>query len=169
MAWEYFKKDDFFITGRFKDYVDKLWVLNQIQQSHVRRLVDLYAIAAVVGLKKNRKLESEPSDEKRTVQLKQIVENYKTLNGIMTLVLLLDESRGLSPEERIRGAFRNPESEEEYRANMELFNSYARGGIEYMYQQLVTRIPDDDEEEHEDNRLTNIIAFMKNSMEPDEL
>lgn len=65
----------------------------------------------------------------RTVQLKQIVDNRYILDPIMKLVLLLDESRGLSEEERVRSAFSLPENENQYHQNIELFNSYSRGGI----------------------------------------
>jgi len=51
---------------------------------------------------------------------------------------------------------------------MELFNSYARGGIEYMYEMLVVRSgsPDD---EYGDQRINNIIALLNDSMESSEL
>lgn len=55
-VFEYFKTSEVTINGRFKDYVDQMWVQNVIQESLVRRLVDLYAIAAVVGLRINRRL-----------------------------------------------------------------------------------------------------------------
>jgi hypothetical protein len=93
----------------------------------------------------------------------QLSENYQTLSTIMKLVLILDESRNLSAEDRIRSAFRIPETREEHDENMELFNSYARGGIEYMYQQLVLRVTDVDDE-HDDARINNIIAFLRNPL-----
>lgn len=170
-TYEYFKTSEVYITGRFKDYVDKMWTQNQIQESYFRRLVDLYAVAAVVGLKINRRLKSDEkaSDDKRTIQLKQLNDTYQTLGPIMKLVLMLDKSRGLSEEERIRSAFRIPETKEEHDANMELFNSYARGGIEFLYQQLVIRTPEDDDADYGDTRINNIIALLKNPMNSDEL
>lgn len=169
-VYEYFKVSEVYINGRFKEYVDKLWTQNKIQESMIKRLVDLYAIAAVVGLRINRRLEDDKKDpdDKRTVQLMQLTDAYQTLSTIMKLVLILDESRNLSDEERVRSAFRIPETREEHDANMELFNSYARGGIEYMYQQLVLRVTDVDDE-HDDARINNIIAFMKNPMTSDSI
>ena len=68
-VYEYFKVSEVYINGRFKEYVDKLWTQNKIQESMIKRLVDLYAIAAVVGLRINRRLEDDKkdSDDKRNM------------------------------------------------------------------------------------------------------
>ena len=160
VLYEYFKLDEFYIRGRLKDLVDKMWVQNKKTESYFRALIDIYAISAVIGLKTGRRLEEESSEEKRTVQLKQISDYIQILKPIMQLVLMLDTSRGLSEEDRIQSAFRNPESKEEYDANMNLFNSYARGGIEYLYDQLVTRIRNDETDFFDDIRLNNMIALL---------
>ena len=159
-TYEYFKVSDVYFYGKFKDYVDALWTQNKIQESYVRRLVDLYAIAAVIGLKLKRRLEDDSSTEKRTVQLAQLTENYQTLLPIMRLVLMLDESRNLDEEERIRSAFKTPETREEYDAAMELFNSYARGGIEYLYQRLVASPSALDSHDYGDDRVNKLVAFL---------
>lgn len=165
-VYEYFKMSDFYFTGSQRDYVEKMWTQNQINDSYFARLVDLYAIAAVVGLRLHRRLPAESTEDpkKRTVQLTQIAALHQTLIPIMKLVLLLDDSRGLSAEQRIESAFRNPESKEEYEANMELFNSYVRGGTEFLYQQLILRTQDEIADTHEDNRINNILALLKDSL-----
>lgn len=94
----------------------------------------------------------------------QMTDTYQALAPIMKLVLMLDESCGLSEEDRIRSAFRVPESREEHDAGMELFNSYARGGIEYMYQMLVLRTGSVDDE-YGDRRINNIVALSKDPMD----
>lgn len=169
-TYEYFKEDDMVFVGKHRDYIDKLWTLNKIQESYFRRLVDLYAIAAIVGLKIKRK-SAEEYDEtmiKRTVQLKQLVENYQTLLPIMRMVLILDDSRGLSFEEKLESAFVIPDNEDLYKSNMELFNSYARGGIEYLYENLVLRVPDIDED-YTDFRVANMIALLSNPLLPEKI
>ncbi len=169
MVYEYFKVCDVYINGRFRDYVDRLWVKNTIQESMVKRLVDIYAIAAVVGLAIGSRLEDDHTGgDKRTVQLAQLAEAQQTLNPIMKLVLMLDESRNLSEEERIHSAFRVPETREEHDKNMELFHSYVRGGIEYMYQQLVVR-QSDRNDEYSDERINRMIAFLKKPLQSDML
>lgn len=167
-SYEYFKIDEMFFVGKHRDYVDKLWTQGKIQESYFRRLVDLYAIAAIVGLKAKRRSpeERDESDVKRTVQMKQLNENYQTLLPIMRMILILDDSRSMTFEEKLESAFVIPEDEETYKKNMELFNSYARGGIEYLYEQLVLRAPDVDED-YTDFRIANIVALVSNQIEKD--
>ena len=169
-VFEYFKTSEVTINGRFKDYVDKMWVQNVIQESLVKRLVDLYAIAAVVGLRIKRRLPDDRAgdDQKRTIQMMQLTDTYQTLAPLMKLVLMLDESRGLNEEDRIRSAFKIPETRDEHDAGMELFNSYARGGIEYMYEMLVVR-PGSADDEFGDSRINNILALLKAPMESSEI
>lgn len=160
-VFEYFRTSDVFINGKFKEYVDAMWTLNSIQESIVTRLVDLYAIAAVVGLREGWRLDDSPG-EKRTIQMQQLRSALPTLEPIMKLVLMLDESRGLSAEDRVRSAFQVPKTREEHDAGMELFNSYARGGIEYMYEHLVTRVDvGADAEDYGDLRINNMVAFLE--------
>lgn len=165
-SYEYFKVDEMFFVGKHRDLVDKLWTLNKIQESYFKRLVDLYAIAAIVGLKTKRRSQEErdESDIKRTVQMKQLTENYQTLLPIMRIILIMDDSRGLNFEERLESAFEIPAEYDTYKANMELFNSYARGGVEYLYEKLVLRAPDVDED-YSDFRIANMVALMNNPIE----
>lgn len=163
-VYEYFKEGDVLINGRFADYVDQMWTQNKIQESSIRRLVDVYAIAAVIGLRLGRRLEDDrEGDQKRTVQVAQMSDIHQTLSAIMKLVLMMDESRGLSEEDRIRSAFRNPDTKEEHDANMELFTSYARGGIEYLYEKLVARVQGEDDI-HTDNRINNLISLLRDPL-----
>ena len=164
IVYEYFKLDEFYIRGRFKDLVDKMWVQNKRTESYFRALIDIYAISAIIGLKIGRRLPDDTSDEKRTVQLKQISDYIQILKPVMQLILMLDTSRGLSEEERIQSAFQNPETKEIYTENMELFNSYARGGIEYLYEHLITRDRDEETDLFDDERLNNIIAVLSGPM-----
>ena len=160
-SFEYFKVDEMMFVGKHRDYVDKLWTLNKIQESFFKRLVDLYAIAAIVGLKAKRRSpeEKDDSDIKRTVQMKQLSENYQTLLPIMRMILIMDDSRGYTLEQKLESAFVIPEDIETYKENMELFNSYARGGVEYLYEQLILRTPDIDDD-YTDYRISNIVALI---------
>ena len=165
-VYEYFKVDEMFFVGKHRDYVDKLWTQGKIQESYFKRLVDLYAVAAIVGLKAKRRSpeERDESDVKRTVQMKQLNENYQTLLPIMRMVLIMDDSRDMTFEERLESAFAIPEDVETYKSNMELFNSYARGGIEYLYERLVLRVPDVDED-YTDFRIANMVALVSQQIE----
>ena len=84
----------------------------------------------------------------------------------MKIVLLIDDSRGLTTEEKVREAFdTSPKTEYQYTKNMDLFNSYARGGIEYLYEKLVVRPVDLDDEEFMDARMSNIMALFRDDMQ----
>lgn len=169
-SYEYFKIDEMFFVGRHRDYVDKLWVQGKIQESYFKRLVDLYAVAAVIGLKARRRSpeEKDESNIKRTVQMKQLNENYQLLLPIMRMILIMDDTRDLTFEEKLESAFVIPEDEKIYKSNMELFNSYARGGIEYLYEHLVLRASDIDED-YTDFRISNIVALISNPIEANEI
>ena len=169
-TYEYFKVDEMIFVGKHRDYVDKLWTQGKIQESYFRRLVDLYAVAAIVGLKAKRRSpeERDESDVNRTVQMKQLNENYQTLLPIMRMVLIMDDSRNMSFEEKLESAFAIPEDYDTYKVNMDLFNSYVRGGIEYLYEHLVLRSPDIDED-YEDFRIANIVALISKPIESDEI
>ena len=162
-SFEYFH-DEVIITGKHKEYVDALWKQNTVEESFFKRLLDLYMVAAVVGLRSNKKAPLDNLGEKRTIQVQQLLHSLKPLNTIMTLVLLLDESEGLSKEQKIDRAFRKPETEEEFKRNVELFNSYVRGGIEYLYDALVIRVLDVQDEVN-DVRVGNMLALLNDDFE----
>lgn len=168
MNYDYFKVEGFVLHGKFADYVDQMWKQNAIMESIFRRLVDIYAIAAIVGLNVRRRLPDDfTTESKRTIQLEQIAPEYRRFSTIMQVIQILDESRGMSEEERVREAMDNsPKNKETYERNMELFNSYARGGIEYMYEELVLRAPNIDEL-FANQRIANIHAFIHNPIIPD--
>jgi len=169
-SFEYFKIEPMFFVGKHRDYVDKLWTQGQIQDSFFRRLIDLYAVAAVIGLKTKRR-SPEDRDEtniKRTIQVEQLVTNTQVLLPIMRLILVMDESRDMTFEEKLESAFLIPDNYETYKTNMELFNSYARGGIEYLYEKLILRVPDIDED-YSDFRIANMVALLKEPMEAEEI
>ena len=55
------------------------------------------------------------------------------------MVMLLDKTTTLEPTVRVDRAFRydvQEDKKEEFAANMDLFHSYVRGGIEEMYEQF---------------------------------
>lgn len=159
---EYFH-DDVVIVGKHSRYVDELWVQNKIQESYFKRLVDLYTIAAVIGLRMNRKASVDNvSEGKRTIQVKQLMTNLEDLNTIMTMILLLDTSADMDIEKRINRAFRGVRDESEFKTNVKLFNDYVRGGIEVLYEELVQRAltPDD----YPDLKIGNIVALLNNEM-----
>ena len=104
--------------------------------------IDVYMNAAVFGYLYSQKVERDPSDS--TDRARIYADAFSTHRTecifLYRLIMLLDESQ-LSTEERLDRAFRydaNPEKETELQTSIELFNSYVRGGIEYMYSHFTT-------------------------------
>ena len=58
--YDYFRTDPIVLNGRFSRYADAMWVQNTIEdKSKFSRLLDLYAVAAIIGFRKNRRLATQ--------------------------------------------------------------------------------------------------------------
>lgn len=155
---DYFQKG-IIVTGKHADYVDDMWVQGQIEKSYFRRLVDLYTTAAAIGLRAKRKGNIDNTTEnKRTAQLEQVNTRLADLKIIIRLMLLLDNSDNLTKEQLVNRAFRNPQTEEELKHNMDIFYSYLRGGIEILHEELVERTLTF-QDEYTDRRVGNMVAI----------
>lgn len=77
---------------------------------------------------------------------------------------VLGKTRSLTLEEKLDSAFRLPETKEVYEYNMGLFNSYMRGGLEYLYENLIVRTISPEDEEYSDVRITNMMALLKRDL-----
>ena len=170
-TYDYFKNDPIVLNGRFARYANTMWTQNKIDEnSRFVRLLDMYTTAAVVGLRIRKRLpDDRTSEDKRTIQLDQIAKQYKRFLTIMQVILLIDDSRHMSSEEKVKMAFdTNPKPEKIYRENMELLHSYARGGLEYIYNKLVVR-PVDIDDDFSNARIANLMAFVKEPINNDEI
>lgn len=140
--YEFFKKE-FEFRGKHARMVSELWVANDYKNTYFKRLVDLYIIAAVVGIRVDRKEEEDYSPvEPKSIFPDQMMKAKEDLDFIMQMMLMLEDGEKLSKEERVKLAFRGPESKEEYEKYYGLFNSYVRGGVEELYDRLVVHKPD---------------------------
>ncbi len=159
---DYFRRDIRF-TGKHSRYIDALWEQNMIQNSFIKTLYELYGIAAIIGLRIKKQSPADNSEGARNLQSTQLGGYEPVLKTLMTTVLLLDESMGRTRDEKINRAFRGASTEEEMKEDLELFNSYVRGGIEFLYSELVERVltPGD---EYTDARIGNIVALLENPL-----
>ena len=169
-VYEYFRENSEVLSGKYADYADALWKQNDIKNSYFKRLIDLYTVAAAIGIRiKRRAAEDSSSDNKRTIQMEQLMSNLSTLQPLMRIMLTVDDSRSLTLEEKLDSAFRLPETEEAYKNNMNLFNSYMRGGLEYLYENLIVRTISPEDEDYSDARITNMMALLKRDLDEGEL
>lgn len=121
-VYEYFRENSEVLSGKYADYADyadALWKQNDIKNSYFKRLIDLYTVAAAIGIRIKRKAaEDSSSDNKRTIQMDQLMSNLSTLQPLMRIMLIVDDSRSLTLEEKLDSAFRLPEIEEVYKYNI---------------------------------------------------
>lgn len=130
-------ENDLTLYGRHATYV-KFFVNEAMLYD---RYIDVYMNGAVFGLLHGR---TSPRDKESTDRARIYADAFSTCRTecvlLYRLVMLLDETKGLDDRARINRAFRDDADEKgqsKLDANMELFNSYARGGIDEMYEQFI--------------------------------
>lgn len=115
------------------------------------RYVDVIECAAILGFRFNRKVViPEPNDEDDTlieIPVNTMINEADSLLFIYRMIMLNDNSctvpdlemyRGLSSEDaslryRVDNAFRFDSDSPRVKSNMDLFNAYVRGGVDYLY------------------------------------
>jgi len=125
-------ENDLNITGKHATYLKFLVNEAKLYDDYI----DVYMNAAVFGYLYSKK---EPKDNDSTDRARIYADAFSNHRPecvfLYRLIMLLDDA-AMTTDERLDRAFRydaNPEKEEELQECMDLFNSYVRGGIEYMY------------------------------------
>lgn len=163
MAKEYqYFSDKVEFTGKHADMIDKLWVANQVQDSYFKRLIDLYLIAAIIGFRmgESEKIDTSTHNSHTIFKEQMIGAINDKFRDVLKIMLLLDESVDMTPEERMNRAFRPPKNDEEFYANTKMFNDYARGGISFLYNILVLKDASNDGD-YTDLRIANVIGLIE--------
>ena len=97
-------------------------------------------VAPIIGLLNGRKGQYDPADDSKDTagMLAEIqIKNASKLKYIYRLITLVDDSEGLSDEEKINRAFREDSNEESVKKGMELYTAYFFGGLEVLYETFV--------------------------------
>lgn len=97
-----------------------------------KRDIDVYLTAAVIGLNFGLRREADNNSDKAKIHVDTVLKEQNNLMFIFRIAMLVDNSTGLNTDEKINRAFKSPDIPE----NIELFNSYVRGGIEWLYEQF---------------------------------
>lgn len=127
-------EQDYTLRGKHATYAKYLKDTANLFQ----RILDVYMLGAVVGYLHDRKAEKDISSNDSVSMLASVFIGEKDkCEFIYRLVMLMDISTGLSPEQRVDRAFRDDTNEEAVKNNLALFNSYVLGGIEVLYEKLV--------------------------------
>lgn len=145
---------DMQIHGRYATYWKALSQLpgNAKETSNNFKIFEnyiyVYMVAPIIGLLHGRKGFYDPDDKSIDTagMLAEIqIKNSSKLKYIYRLIILLDDSNGLTQEEKINWAFREDNDEEFVRRGMALYESYFFGGLEILYEDFVENcITDDD-------------------------
>lgn len=100
-----------------------------------KTVVDIYAIAPIVGYLYQRKASRDGSEQTKNIFEGAMSTHYDRLLFTYQLLMILDKSSEPDLNERLRRAFQA--NEEVAKAGFDLYNDYARGGIEVLYENLV--------------------------------
>jgi hypothetical protein len=97
------------------------------------RVLDVYMTAAIVGLVQGLRadVDDTSSDDVR-IFTQQLVGAKLELEWIYHMIVLIDNSRQLDIDDKISYAFRGDNEQD----NLQLFDSYVRGGVEWLYNQF---------------------------------
>lgn len=118
------------------------------------RVMDVYMVGIIVGLKYGRASvanedvllykdifgkNKEKGNEKITssdINAETVHSEQEHLNYLYRLVMLCENERKLSDDEKIANAFKSEGNEQKIEENIELMNKFARGGVEILYERF---------------------------------
>lgn len=98
-------------------------------------VVDIYAVAPLVGYLYQRKAPRDGGDSNKNIFEGALANHYDKLMFTYQLLMILDKGSEPDLNERIRRAFNANDAL--VAKGMEVFNDYARGGIEVLYENLI--------------------------------
>lgn len=127
------------ITGKHANYIRFLNDKDKsINAKFFERYIDIIMVGAVIGFIYGRKEERDTSTSlEAKVFPETVLAESEKLKFIFRTIMLLEDRSNLTDEERIERAFRDEyRNPERHKKNMDLFYSYVRGGISYLYDRL---------------------------------
>lgn len=101
-----------------------------------KRYIDVYIAGATIGLVKKLKSPTDNTvSETATLFADAVIGEQEKLKILYRIMQLIDDP-SLSCDDRIDLAFRYDADDAHVKKGMELFNSYARGGIQWLYDEI---------------------------------
>ncbi len=133
----------YILKGKHATYIRFLSAQTKVNDKNakgafvVRTAVEIYKTAPLIGLAYNKKSpEDTQSNDSYTIFGDAVIGHQADLDFAFRLVMLADNSTGLSSDDKIDRAFRQDEQPEKLAVNLELFHQYMRGGLEWLYEQF---------------------------------
>ena len=145
---------DMQIRGKYATYWKALTQLpgNAVETSSNFKIFEnyiyVYMVAPIIGLLNGRRAYMDPSDDSKDTagMLAEVqIKNSSKLKYIYRLIVLMDDSQGLTNEEKIDRAFREDNNGEAAKKGMELYTAYFLGGLEVLYEAFVQSCVTDDD------------------------
>lgn len=98
------------------------------------RYIDVYKAGIIIGLVKHLKVDLDNYANAYTANImaETVIAEQNNLTFLYRLCMLLD-NKDLSADDRVDLAFKFDNDPERTREGMAVFNAYARGGIEWLY------------------------------------
>ena len=121
-----------------------------------KRYIDVYIAGATIGFVKKLKSPTDNSvSETATLFADAVIGEQEKLKILYRIMQLIDDS-SLSCDDRIDLAFRYDADDAHVKKGIELFNSYARGGIQWLYDEITENATT------QDDYYENIAELVKN-------
>lgn len=133
-------ENDYTIQGKHATYVKYLASEVKINENTLfERYIDVYMNAAIFGLLYNRTAPRDSSSDRARIYADAFATCRNDCIFLYRLVMLLEQTTNIAPNERIDRAFRHDADETKknmVEENMALFHSYVLGGIEVLYEKF---------------------------------
>jgi len=100
-----------------------------------KSVVEIYAIAPLIGYLYQRKASRDGSEQTKNIFEGALANHHDRLLFSYQLLMILDKASEPDLNERLRRAFQA--DEDVTKTGFDLFNEYARGGIEVLYENLI--------------------------------
>ncbi|MBN1552903.1 hypothetical protein JW979_15625 [bacterium] len=129
-------ENDYTINGKHATYMK--YLVNDAKIFD--RYIDVYMNAAIWGMLYGRISERDSSTDRARVYADAFAKERENCMFIYRLIMLLDNTKHLLPNERIDRAFRDDAQDGDSAKasnNLDLFHSYVLGGIEVLYERYV--------------------------------
>ncbi|CAG9607745.1 hypothetical protein [Pseudoneobacillus rhizosphaerae] len=131
-----------------------------------KRYIDVFMNGAIFGFLYGRKSEKDKdSTDRANILAGAFITEKMRCDFIYRLIMLLDDSPGITNENKIDRAFRDDskgEKSENHIANMNLFNSYVLGGIEVLFEKFTE---DCTTKEDYINKIYEVVSNFKDEIE----
>ena len=103
-----------------------------------KRYIDVYIAGAIIGMVKKLKSNANTeNDDSANILADAVIREQTKLKMLYRIAMLIDNIV-LSEDERIDLAFRYDTDDEKVKQGLDIFNAYARGGIEWLYQEITS-------------------------------